>query len=149
MHNTTSDKKIICQIKILYVPYIHYNLCCMYGMYSTLYITSTHCIVYDIHSTQISVLLAPECSLSPRIVSLFGLLSTINNTEEKRLSFLFGKHKCGHVAHTRCFLTWTFTSANIDNEMAGCAYCRAIYRDIKFCFLSLKKRGTVNGNMVL
>ena len=62
----------------------------------------------------------------------------IDNTEENINPdvhrFFIKTPCCGYLAHTRCFLIWTFTSANSDNEMARCAYCRAIYHDIKFCF---------------
>jgi hypothetical protein len=98
----------------------------------------------------IGVLLSPECSLSSKIASLFGLLSTVEGTEKEDCHFCLENINpnvqrfiiktpcCGHLVQTKCFQMWTMTSADIEDEMARCAYCRMVYRDTRFCFLCLK-----------
>ena len=47
---------------------------------------------------------------------------------------------CGHHVHTKCFLQWSYTCSLNDNILR-CAYCRAVYKYEKRCFLCLDELG--------
>ena len=50
---------------------------------------------------------------------------------------------CGHPIHSQCFWQWLYITAteNADDKPC-CAYCRAIYVDMLYCFLSLRLKQT-------
>ena len=88
----------------------------------------------------------PNDVLSPTVISLFGLLSSVSVEKEedchicletitKRQLLTILLPCCKHYVHADCFKTWASTSQT--ESIVRCAHCRAIYHYENKCFLCL------------
>ena len=88
----------------------------------------------------------PNDVLSPPVIPLFGLLSSVSVENEEDCHFCLEtitKHQllairlpcCKHYVHAECFKTWASTSQI--ESIVRCAHCRAIYLYKDKCFLCL------------
>ena len=99
----------------------------------------------------IGTLPKPNDVLSPTIIPLFGLLSSVSVEKEdchicletitKRQLLAIHLPCCKHDVHADCFKTWASTSQT--NSIVHCAHCRAVYHYKDKCFLCLN---TMNNN---
>ena len=85
-------------------------------------------------------------TLSPTIIPLFGLLTSVPVEKKEDCHICFETIRkgqlmviqlpcCNHYVHADCFKTWASTSHT--ESVVRCAYCRSIYHYEDKCFLCL------------
>ena len=98
----------------------------------------------------VGALPAPDDTLSPKIIPLFGILSTVHDNLEEECHFCLTNIKnndlfvtktpcCRHNIHCKCFKRWAELSVT-DDDTIRCAYCRTMYPYEEYCFLCLQKK---------